>query len=276
MNNVKHTALVTGANSGVGLELTRLLLSQGWDVVALIRSNFPGEPMFHCATKQQKLRIYKVDMANFTLLRDALTMIKEKERAIDVIFNNAGVMLDKSVLSPQSRDVHFEVHTLAPYIILEELKPLLLAGSLKIVVNTSSNTLLMVKRFDPAMLQRPAEFRKILGPYAATKLALSLWTQEAAASNEQRDIKILSVCPGSNKTKMNAGSAVPVFLVPIRNLFFPHPRKGASKLYEAMVNANSYSSGDFINKGKATPLPFRKLGKEVFDMVDQIYRREYL
>lgn len=45
MNQHKNIALITGASAGIGLELTRKLLSEDWQVVALNRSDFPADDM---------------------------------------------------------------------------------------------------------------------------------------------------------------------------------------------------------------------------------------
>ena len=42
-NPREHIALITGASAGIGLELTRKLLSEDWQVIALNRSDFPAE-----------------------------------------------------------------------------------------------------------------------------------------------------------------------------------------------------------------------------------------
>ncbi|MFD2876985.1 hypothetical protein ACFTAO_14975 [Paenibacillus rhizoplanae] len=66
---------------------------------------------------------------------------------------------------------------------------------------------MMKRRFDPATLERPAKFAKLTGPYADTKLALSLWTAELAPALAAEGIMIRSADPGGNNT-MRSGKKI--------------------------------------------------------------------
>ena len=110
LKSERKTALVTGANSGIGLELTKKLIENGWEVVALIRSIFPEEEL----TLQQKIRqgdirIYNADLSDFTQLKSTLMQIKEKETKLDALFNNAGGSFSNLRFSPQGRELHYEI-----------------------------------------------------------------------------------------------------------------------------------------------------------------------
>ncbi|MGE7825513.1 SDR family NAD(P)-dependent oxidoreductase [Paenibacillus sp. NPDC093718] len=271
-----RVALITGASSGIGLELTKRLLSEGWQVLALIRTAFPtDDARIQDALRLQQLRTYKADLSDFTDLQASLNQIKKHEDHIDLLFNNAGVSFGELSYSKQGREMHFEVNSVVPYIILMEMKELLARGSYKTVINTSSNALLYLKQFDYHTLASPTVFKKLVGPYAASKLALSLWTQEIANSIQKDGIMIRSVCPGANKTTITNNAGMPRFMIPIRHLFFSHPSEGASRLYEAALGSSPQSTGVFLNKGKVTPLKISNQGMEVLGMVERIYRQEF-
>jgi NAD(P)-dependent dehydrogenase (short-subunit alcohol dehydrogenase family) len=271
------TALVTGARTGVGYELAKKLLAEGWQVAALNRSDMAaGDPLIDAALKDGRLRVYKGDLADFKSLKAAIAAIKTGETKIDVFFNNAGVGTDGIFFSPQRREMHFEVNSVAPYILLQELKALVAQGDDKIVINTSSNSLLFLKAFDPALLERPTVFKKLFGPYAASKMALSLWTQEIAGAMSAEGIDIRSACPGPNKTPMTEQPGMPWWLKPFVAFVFPLPTKGAGLLYKAAFGKHRGTGGVFLNKNEATPLKFAAQGPRVFQLVDGIYRREFL
>jgi NAD(P)-dependent dehydrogenase (short-subunit alcohol dehydrogenase family) len=270
-------ALVTGAKSGVGFELTKRLLSEGMQVVALIRSDFQNnDSIIREALENNNLRVYKADLSDYKSLKAALRDIQSKEERIDVIFNNAGVMPDKISYSRQGREMQFEVHAVVPYIIFMELRELVLKGEMRTIVNTSSNALLMLKRFELEKLEKPTEFKKLLGGYASTKMALSLWTQAVSQTTSSEGIEIRSVCPGSNKTPMSGSSGMPMWLLPLRHLFFSHPSKGAARLYEAAFGESRGTTGAFINKGKITPIKFMQESRSVLEKVDSVYKLEFL
>lgn len=159
-----------------------------------------------------------------------------------------------------------------------ELKELLLKGREKTIINTSSNSLLFLKHFDLNTVIEPkiTPFKKIIGPYANSKLALSLWMNGIAPDLLTEGIKIRSVCPGPNRTKLTKGEGMPSYILPIRNLIFTPPSKGASRLYDAAFDFNDEVTGIFINKGKETAIKFSEHEEPVLNRLCDIYKHEFL
>ena len=276
MTQKRGTALITGANSGVGYELTKKLLAEHWDIIALIRSGFPeNDPTIKEAMNRNSLRIYKADISDFKSLKSALKQIKITEHSIDVLFNNAGIGTAELKYSPQGRELHYEVNTIVPYIIVMEMKELIKNGNDKTIVNTSSNALLTVKKFDLQTLEKPVSFKKLFGSYALSKLALSLWTQEVSETMKTEGIEIRSVCPGPNKTPMTVGAGMPFLLRLVAKFVFSHPSNGAKTIYNSFANFKGVT-GNFINKGKITSFKFSEMSSIVLGRLDFIYKQEFL
>ncbi|RJX37085.1 SDR family NAD(P)-dependent oxidoreductase [Paenibacillus pinisoli] len=274
----EHIAVITGANAGIGLALTRRLLSENWQVVALNRSGFPQDDReMQEAIKLGRLRIYKTeDLADYASLRRTLEEIKSKERRIDILFNNAGGSFSELSYSKQGREIHYELMTVVPYIILMELKELIKNGRYKTVINTSSSALKFAKEFTIESLERPTSFRKLIGPYATSKLALSLWTQAIAPQLAKDGIKIRSVDPGGNNTlRKGKKSGLPLLVVPLMKLFFSPPTHGAGRLYEGAFGQHRNESGVFLLKGQVAELKFKDQARSVLERIDSIYEREF-
>lgn len=274
----ENIALITGANAGIGLALTRKLLSEDWQVVALNRSDFPlDEKEIQEAIKTRRLRIYKTDnLADYASLRRTLEEIKSKEQRIDVLFNNAGGSFPELSYSKQGREIHYELMTVVPYIILMELKELIKNGRSKTVINTSSSALKFAKEFNIESLERPKTFRKLIGPYATSKLALSLWTQAISPLLAQDGIKIRSVDPGGNNTlRKGKKSGLPLIVVPLMKLFFSPPTHGAGKLYESAFGQHRKETGVFLLKGQVTELKFEDQARNVLERIHSIYEHEF-
>ncbi|RCX22534.1 NAD(P)-dependent dehydrogenase (short-subunit alcohol dehydrogenase family) [Fontibacillus phaseoli] len=278
-NPREHIALITGASAGIGLELTRKLLSEDWQVVALNRSDFPKEDMsIQNAVKSGLLRIYKTgDLADYVSLRRTLEEIKSKEPRIDILFNNAGGSFPELSYSKQGRERHYELLTVVPYILLMELKELLKISSFKTVINTSSSALKFTNEFTIDILERPKTFRKLIGPYATSKLALSLWTQAIAPKLAEDDIMIRSVDPGGNNTlKKGKTSGLPLLVGVLMKLFFPPPTHGANKLYEGALGEHRNKTGVFLVKGQVAELKFSDQARSVLERLQTIYEHDFL
>ncbi|WP_239984869.1 SDR family NAD(P)-dependent oxidoreductase [Sporolactobacillus pectinivorans] len=280
MKNIKEdVALITGASHGIGLELARKMLTEGWQVIAFIRSNLPeDDPLIRESLEGLQLRAYQADLTDFSSLRKVLNDVKVKEKRIDILFNNAGGSFPELTLSKQNREMHYELQTVVPYIIFMELRPQLLKGQYKTVINTSSAALLALRQFTPESLEHPPVFKKLFGPYATSKLALSLWTQELALQEKAKGagIKLYSVDPGGNNTtRKGKKSGIPFYLKLIIKLFLPHPSKGATRLYEIAMSGNKKTSGLFFVKGKSRPLKFMEHKSDILSKVKKIYAQEF-
>jgi NAD(P)-dependent dehydrogenase (short-subunit alcohol dehydrogenase family) len=264
------TAVVTGASSGIGRALTSRLLGEGWRVVTLQRTPSPPEgAVFHQGLEEARLRHHQVDLSDLAALGGIVAQIAEEEPAIDLLVNNAAVSLAAPRAAPSGRDVHLDVNVLAPYVLAEGLLASVARSTHKQIVNVSSNACLGVKELSFAELSHPTRFEKLFGSYAASKLALSLWTHDLAPQLP-RDVELRSVCPGANDTPMTRGGGMPTWLRLLVPLLFGDPGDGAARLWEAALGPARAPRGAFLHKRKATPLPCLERAAAVHALVREL------
>ena len=119
------------------------------------------------------------------------------------------------------------------------------------VINTVTDGLDKQKSLKIDELASPTKFRKLIGSYLQSKLALTVLMADLAEG--WTDVRIASVTPGPNQTTMTAGSGMPRLLKPFMKLFFAKPSKGAGLLYDA---AFSGTHAGYLAKGKEKAMKF--------------------
>jgi NAD(P)-dependent dehydrogenase (short-subunit alcohol dehydrogenase family) len=257
------TAVITGANSGIGLALTNILLDQGWNVAALVRQSMPDLPRLRAAISSGTLRMYTGDLADAASRRTALTQLEAQGSRIDTIFNNAGVSTGSLIYASTGRELHFEVNTIAPYVVVDMLAPRLQPGGT--IVNTSSDAVFFVRRYDPENLSHPQHFRRVAGPYGHSKLALTLWSQALAPTLAKREQRILSVSPGPIATPLMKGPGMPSWMRLLAQFTIKSPEFGANCLLNAVEG--SYPSGSFMMKQRIKTIPFGSEAEQTLQVV---------
>ena len=228
----KKVALITGAGTGIGRACSVALAKEGYDLVLTGRRQELLDACAEVVTAEgREALVVTTDVGDPASVEALFSQLESRFGRLDVLFNNAGVLLDQFYESRQGNEMHLEVNTLAPYKLSHSLLPLLQKAESAVIVNTVTDGLNRKKSLKLEAFDKEKPFSKLFGAYLESKFALTLLSQELLPLSPK--IRIVNVTPGPNKTPMTADSGMPIWLLPLRNLFFPKPTKGAKLLYQA-------------------------------------------
>lgn len=193
----ERTALVTGGNRGIGLEVCRQLGARGLRVILSARDPKLGtEAAAALAGEGLDVRVIPMDVGEEDSVAAAAEKIAETGLVVDVLVNNAGVYPQRGVLDMTSQDLRkaFEVNFFGAVRTCRAFVPGMVARGYGRVVNVSSQDGQM-----SAGLPGPA-------PYAMSKAAMNALTVRLAAE-VGGDVLVNSVCPGWVHTRMGGPAA---------------------------------------------------------------------
>ncbi|ROO72502.1 short subunit dehydrogenase [Vibrio crassostreae] len=192
---MQKTILITGATDGIGLETAKALTQQGHHVLIHGRNPAKVSKVLAALSRLSKSAIIESYIADLSTLSDVdklATQIKNNHKRLDILINNAGVYKVSEVTTSDNLDVRFVVNTIAPYLLTQELLPLLDATGR--IVNLSSAAQSTV---DLEALTSP-NAGKLDGPvYAQSKLALTMWSIELANTLLDNGPAVIPVNPAS-------------------------------------------------------------------------------
>jgi NAD(P)-dependent dehydrogenase (short-subunit alcohol dehydrogenase family) len=206
------TVMITGANSGIGLEFAKQYADKGWTVIAIHRRATPPKSLSDLAAKYPKVRIESLDVTNLEQAR-ALA-VKLAGVPVDVLINNAGVYNDRAkcagddegcpgdwgvesfgTLKYSLLDTMMAVNIKGPLIVSETFyKNVLASGQKKIIAVSSSNGTLTGEA-----VPRPGAMF-----YRMSKAALNREMQIVAASTKQDGVTVVMFNPGPTLTEHQA------------------------------------------------------------------------
>jgi NAD(P)-dependent dehydrogenase (short-subunit alcohol dehydrogenase family) len=191
-------SVVTGANRGIGLELTRQLLARGDQVEAGAREPSRAEALSQlAATADGRLRVHGLDIADDASVRSFALAVGALP--LQLLINNAGVMGQRGApladLDIDSVVRTFSVNAVGPLRVTQALLPALRAGKAKVVNITSTMGSIADNRSGGSM------------DYRLSKAALNMLSRNLAHELAPDGITVISLHPGWVQTDMGGTRA---------------------------------------------------------------------
>jgi NAD(P)-dependent dehydrogenase (short-subunit alcohol dehydrogenase family) len=204
---MQKNVLITGANRGLGLELTKQLNQLGYFVWMGVRNAEAAEAVIATLADPSQAAVVPVDLLDAGTFSEVYGVIESVHGRLDILINNAGVMLEEDLLSNsaatvtgQQLKITFGVNFLGPVLLTNTLLPLLLKSAAPRIVNVSTN--MGSQHLQSTIPELPKTFA-----YNASKAALNTYTIHLSALLKDTPVKVNSVHPGWVRTDMGGPHA---------------------------------------------------------------------
>ena len=207
------TYLVTGANSGVGLETTRQLVSQGAHVVMACRRVEAGQEAADAmASERGSTEVMPLDLGDLASVRSFAEAFLAKHDRLDALVNNAGLVTFSQAQTKDGFELMFGVNHLGHFLLTELLLDLLKASAPSRIVNLSSvvHAGSPKKRITLDLDGWDFKTRPAGGGYGESKLANLLYAKELAQRLEGTGVTAVSAHPGWARSNLVGGGVLKV------------------------------------------------------------------
>jgi NAD(P)-dependent dehydrogenase (short-subunit alcohol dehydrogenase family) len=191
----QRIALVTGSTDGLGREVARRLAADGAHVIVHGRNVERGHSVVAeiAAGGTGSARLYQADFASLAEVRRLAGDIRRDYPRLDVLVNNAGVIVQERQVSADGHELQFAVNYLSGYLLTYLLQPLLEQGTSPRVVNVSSIAASALD-FGNVMLERGYS---PWGAYGQSKLAQVMFTIDLAQELNEKGIVVQALHPAT-------------------------------------------------------------------------------
>jgi NAD(P)-dependent dehydrogenase (short-subunit alcohol dehydrogenase family) len=179
----QRAVLVTGASSGIGLNITETLAAQGWFVYAGARSQADMAAL-NAIPNVQAVRL---DVTVAADIDAAVATVRAGGRGLHGVVNNAGIAVLAPMMNVTEQEMEsiFDVNVFGPYRITKAFAPLLIESKGRVVTISSISGILSGPFF---------------GPYSMTKHAMEAFGDALAAEMARFDVRSSLIEPGNFKS----------------------------------------------------------------------------
>ena len=273
-------ALVTGANSGMGMATTKALADMGATVVMLCRNEKRGRKAFNILKEKsdRKLDIMFCDLGDFSSIRRFAEAFHQKYEKLDILVNNAGFISIDRQTTKDGLERQFGVNHIGHFLLTMKLIYLFEEGGRIVNVASGAHKTGNI-HFEDINLTKGFN---VIKAYSQSKLANVLFTRELARRLKNKKITVNCCHPGAVATNIGIsretgfGKTITGMLKP----FFQTPEQGArTAIYLATSAKVKNITGQYFYKCKIAKSSKRskdmKLAKRLFDFSEKIVGEKY-
>jgi acetoacetyl-CoA reductase len=227
---MKKVAIVTGGTRGIGFEITKTLVEEGYDVAAIYYGN--EEAAKTCA-QQTNARTYKVDVSNFDSCQSGCALIEQELGPVSILVNNAGITRDGVLhkMTPEQWHEVLETNLTSCFYMTRSLIIGMRERAYGRIVNISS------------INGQKGQFGQT--NYSSAKAGMLGFTKALALESAAKGITVNAICPGYIATDMTASMKQDVLDSIIRQI--PAARMGTPKEIADIVAFLASEKAGFIN-----------------------------
>ena len=190
------TAIVTGADGGIGKELIMALAQKGINIIMGCRDKSKGDIICQQIvekTNHSFIEVIEIDLASFHSINQFVKDFQAKYKQLDILLNNAGVLCHQPHVTKEGAEYTIGVNYLGSYMLTEQLFPFMSEGTR--IVNTVSLMLRYGKISPDFFTLEPSRFNRFTY-YSQSKLALYYAALDWAEKWKDKGITVNCVDPG--------------------------------------------------------------------------------
>lgn len=238
--------IVTGSSSGIGFETAKVLAGKGAEVVIAVRNIDKGnkaKSKIQNRFEDAGLEVMQLDLADLESVRKFAGEFKTRYNRLDLLINNAGVMIPPYSKTKDGFELQFGTNHLGHFALTGLLMDLISATDNSRIVNVSSAAH-KYGNIDFEDLNWENRKYKAWRAYGDSKIANLYFTYELKRRLENQNSHILAAAahPGWTATELQRHSGLFGFL---NNFFAMKQSQGALPILRAAIDENT-ECGDYF------------------------------
>ncbi|MZQ85542.1 SDR family NAD(P)-dependent oxidoreductase [Paenibacillus sp. 5J-6] len=228
--------IITGANRGLGFELTLAAMQRGHVVMAGSRSPQEEGKLLELVSRYPgQIKPVQLDVCEEESIAQLAQALRAENQKVDAIINNAGILLGRGTALEELpiEDVvrSFEVNLFGPMMVIKHLLPLMGEGDSQSILNISSEAGSITNAYG-------GDF-----PYAISKTAINMFSKQLKRYVKDRGIRVYAIHPGWIKTDMG-GERAP-----------GDPAESANGIMDILEKKKEIDQASFFINYKGEPMP---------------------